>query len=303
MNPKFQDLAFDAVIPSAILFNENLEPSAIKLYAFVRGLTKTHGYCYATNGYLAECMNCDESTIKRLLNSLLQESFIEIETNKDGIHWQRGIFLGGGLKESLRRLKNEPPPAQNQAPPSSKMSHNKRYIKEDIEKPREREKGAAPPPSAPPLFPAFKYIILKKEEFDELVKEFGEPRVMEKIKALNEYHDLKPIEFKKYGAHVAVLRNWINKDLIKNKIGNNTNEASLNEAQKENMRLNEELVNELKADYPDRAGSMSIFYKHHIVKSKCPEFDISLLIGHKEFCRFLQKHLRINILEVRFPNG
>ncbi len=179
---------------------------------------------------------------------------------------------------------------------------------EDIEKQKERE-GALPPPPTPqasgdpPLFPAFKNIILKKEEFDQLVKEFGEPTVLEKMEALNDYRDLKPKEFKKYGKHALVLRNWIKKDLIKNKLEPHNNEASLNGAQKENFRLNEELVNELKVDYPDRAAMMTIFYKYHVLKSKDPEFDISMLIGHKEFCRFLEKHLRINILEVRFPNG
>ena len=120
MNPKFQDLAFDAVIPSALLFNENIEPSAIKLYAFIRGLSRVHGYCYATNAYLAECMNCDESTVKRLICSLAKESFISIETNKDGLHWQRRIFIGVYFKECLRRLENEPPPAQKRAPPAQK---------------------------------------------------------------------------------------------------------------------------------------------------------------------------------------
>lgn len=120
MNPKFQDLAFDAVLPSAILFNENLEPSAIKLYAFLRGLSRLHGYCYATNEYLAECMNIEKSSVKRLLKSLKLESFIQVKTIKEGVHWQRHIYVGVDLKKSLRRVKNEPPPAQIQAPPAQK---------------------------------------------------------------------------------------------------------------------------------------------------------------------------------------
>ncbi len=48
--PDLDALSFDAVIPSVLLFNENLEPNAIKLYAFVRGLTKAHGYCFAMKG-------------------------------------------------------------------------------------------------------------------------------------------------------------------------------------------------------------------------------------------------------------
>jgi DNA-binding MarR family transcriptional regulator len=121
--PNLDDLSFDAVIPSTLLLNENIEPNAIKLYAFVRGLTKAHGYCFATNDYLAACMKCDISTVKRLLKSLKEEGFIQIEANKEGIHWQRHIYVGVDFKKCLRRLKNEPPPAQNQAPPSSNSSH------------------------------------------------------------------------------------------------------------------------------------------------------------------------------------
>lgn len=64
--PNFSDLSFDAVIPSALLFNENLEPSALKLYAFVRGLTRAQGHCFATNTYLSKCIRTDERTVQRL---------------------------------------------------------------------------------------------------------------------------------------------------------------------------------------------------------------------------------------------
>lgn len=121
--PNFSELSFDAVIPSALLINENIEPSAIKLYAFIRGLTRVEGYCYATNSYLAKCIKQDESNVKRLLASLKAEGFIEIHTDKNGIHWQRRIYIGVNFNKSLRRLKNEPPPAQFCAPPSSKMSY------------------------------------------------------------------------------------------------------------------------------------------------------------------------------------
>lgn len=112
-----EELSFFVSIPGALLENENLEPSCIILYAHLSGLSRKHGYCYATNAYLASRMKCDESTIRRLLASLKGEGFIEIETNKNGIHWQRHISLAVNLKKCLRRGKNEHPPAQNRAPP------------------------------------------------------------------------------------------------------------------------------------------------------------------------------------------
>ena len=216
MNPKFQDLAFDAVIPSALLFNENIEASAIKLYAFVRGLSRLEGYCYATNGYLSECMSCDESTVKRLLSSLKEEGFIEIETDKEGVHWQRKIYLGCSLKKSLRRLENEPPPVQKRAPPSAKISYNKRYPIRDIKKESE-EKGALPPASPPLPTPPLEFKIHKRvkmalQKHKNLVEEFGQEKILEMMDRLDEYADINPKRFKAYGCHSMVIRKWIRED-------------------------------------------------------------------------------------------
>jgi hypothetical protein len=127
------DLSFDAVIPSAILLNRNIEPACVKFYAFVRGLTRAHGYCFATNAYLAQLMDSDESSVRRWLSSLKEEGFIEIETEKNGIHWQRRIFIAGGLKESLRKLKNKHPPRSKiSTPPLKNEHHIEDSSKEDI---------------------------------------------------------------------------------------------------------------------------------------------------------------------------
>jgi hypothetical protein len=95
--PNLNDLSFDAVIPSALLLNENIEPNAIKLYAFVRGLTKAHGYCYATNEYLAACMKLSESQTRTLLKSLEDEKFIRKKFDPET--GNRQIYLGGGVPE------------------------------------------------------------------------------------------------------------------------------------------------------------------------------------------------------------
>jgi hypothetical protein len=173
-----------------------------------------------------------------------------------------------------------------------------------IEKQQRERAGASPPPPAPPISVfAFKRVSMREEEYKKLVEEYGESIVAEKLEALDEYADINPKKFKQYAKHSSVIRSWIKKDLIKNKFVSNKNDSDLNHSQKENFRLNDELVNELKLDYPDRCSTMSIYYKNHVLKSKDPYFDISMLVDHKEFCRFLDRHLKIRILEVRFPNG
>jgi hypothetical protein len=213
MNPKFQDLAFDAVIPSAMLFNKNIEPSAIKLYAFVRGLSRLEGYCYATNAYLSECMDCDDRHIRRLLKTLQKEGFVKIRTNKDGLHSQRHIYVGVDFKNSFREDKNVPPPGQKCPPPRTKMSTNKGYRIEDIEK-KERE-GATPPPSAPPppvFFQIHKRVQMPSKKYDALVQEHGVDKILEMMERLDEYADLNPKRFRQYACHAAVIRKWIRED-------------------------------------------------------------------------------------------
>ncbi len=110
------ELSFDCVLPSALLFNENVEPACVKAYAVIRNLSKQSGYCYATNEYLSNILKCDVSTIKRWISSLEKEGYLDLETDKKGINWQRKIFISNRFTAKFTK-------AQNCAPPSSKMSH------------------------------------------------------------------------------------------------------------------------------------------------------------------------------------
>ena len=201
-----------------------------------------------------------------------------------------------------RDAENEGP--ENEGPENETLQRSDSQSNMHTEEQQREREGASPPPSAPPvsLF-AFKRLSMREEEYKKLVEDFGEATVAEKLEALDEYADINPKKFKQYGKHSTVIRSWIKKDLIKNKLESNKSNTDLNPSQKETFRLNDELVNELKLDYPDRCSTMSVYYKNHIVKSKDPYFDISMLVDHKEFCKFLEKHLKIRILEVRFPNG
>lgn len=123
MNLDNHELSFDCVIPSAIFFNENLEPAAIKCYAIIRNLTKMNGYCFATNKYLAKILEAGERTVKTWISSLEEEGYLEIEHIITGIQDQRHIYLADNFKKCLRRAKNGPPPGQKWPTPGPKMAH------------------------------------------------------------------------------------------------------------------------------------------------------------------------------------
>jgi DNA-binding PadR family transcriptional regulator len=200
------ELSYDCVIPSAILINENIELAAVKLYAFIKGLTKMAGYCFATNDYLASLMKADPSSIKRWLGMLKKEGYLEVETEKNGVHWQRRMYISDKFKKCLRRLTDEPPPAYGCAPPSLPVSPiTKEYTNEDNL--RERE--------ASPTLPAvvqFKRVKMDLVAYGKLKMEFGKEKIQEMLERLDEYADLNPKRFKQYADHATVIRKWIRED-------------------------------------------------------------------------------------------
>jgi Helix-turn-helix domain len=85
--------AFFSILTHDILFCDKLEYGARLLYAAISSLTFERGYCWASNKYLAEKFKVEERTITNWLHSLKNESFIEIETIKKGMYWDRKIYL------------------------------------------------------------------------------------------------------------------------------------------------------------------------------------------------------------------
>lgn len=125
------EVSFDCVMPSAIFFNDQIEPAAIKCYAMIRNLAKMNGYCYANNKYLAGLLDCAVATLKNWISSLEAAGFIEIEHVANFEKDSRHIYISDNFKKCLRRLKNEPPPNNNLAGGSQKSGHiNKEYPKE-----------------------------------------------------------------------------------------------------------------------------------------------------------------------------
>lgn len=201
-------------------------------------------------------------------------------------------------------------PCENHTPPSVKFTPTK----ETLTKERRKEsslKGAkeksplAPPPPSGVFKNEFEgRVVVTEENYQRLKAKFEDAEL---IKAYAEklyrwsYNNEK--EFRKKKRHDMVIEDWIEKDKEKKKTLTKDS-TSLNKAQQENWKKNEELVNELKIENPREAGGLNIYYKHYVLKDRNnSSFDVSCLIDHKDFCRVLGKHLKLNIYQVRFPNG
>lgn len=276
------DLSFDCVLPSAIFFNENLEPACIKAYAIIRNLTRMHGYCFATNEYLAKLLKAGESSVRRWLSSLENEGFLHIETEQNGIQWQRRIYLADEFKKVLRTLKNEHPPAQFRAPPCSKMS----TIKEEKKKER-KEESKEGPTSSPPSADADLLTVFFFNKIKERNPEFRKPNLQkwaEHMDRMLKIDKRDPEKVMKLIAWAAEHKWWKSACLSTEKLRKSYDQMVMQMAadeEKDLVRINRQYVLDLKEQYPEQLKRLSFDDKYVMNHSEGKE--IRLNMPHEEF--------------------
>jgi CRISPR/Cas system-associated endonuclease Cas1 len=75
---------FYAVIPTYVLDDKRLTAAAKLLYATISALTKKHGFCFASNAYLAKREKATTRSIQLWLAELKDAGHIETELNDEG---------------------------------------------------------------------------------------------------------------------------------------------------------------------------------------------------------------------------
>lgn len=65
------------IIPSEVLYNNNLIPNAKILYGDITALCNQEGYCWAWNSYFASRYQVKERTVQRWINNLIENGYIE----------------------------------------------------------------------------------------------------------------------------------------------------------------------------------------------------------------------------------
>ncbi len=80
---KENKIGYYAVIPSTILFNEDLKANEKLLYAVITILANKDGYCFASNTYLAELFNAKPHTISNWISHLNKLNFVCVEIIKN----------------------------------------------------------------------------------------------------------------------------------------------------------------------------------------------------------------------------
>ena len=133
------------IVPHKLRKSQNVSSGAKLLFCALVELQYELGYCYATNNYLAEEMNTSDSTIKRWLNELADESWVKVivDRNENNEVIERRIYIN--LNPNLNTFLNEPTPGfKNEPTPGFK---NELYKNTNNRKRKEIYKEKAP--SAP----------------------------------------------------------------------------------------------------------------------------------------------------------
>lgn len=107
------EIRFDAVLPSHLIFNENIKSSAKIFYAVIRNLCNQCGHCWASNSYLSELMKISDRQIRAWLEDLKEEGYIQIEYGDPSENTERKIFICNDFNKSIPRKKTSAPPEEN----------------------------------------------------------------------------------------------------------------------------------------------------------------------------------------------
>jgi len=91
-----------AVIPATILFDHELNDRDKIIYAIISNLTHDRGYCWASNKYLAEKLDCSVITIQRALKKLSYRNYLDIEVLRNESGTTRIIRLENGISKMKR---------------------------------------------------------------------------------------------------------------------------------------------------------------------------------------------------------
>jgi len=84
---------FFVVLPYYVLEDQKLPDKSKLLYGLISALANKHGYCYATNNYLAEKLGCKERIVRYHLTILKNRGLIKVEVEKDSTGTWRKIWI------------------------------------------------------------------------------------------------------------------------------------------------------------------------------------------------------------------
>lgn len=75
--------SYYAIIPANVRYDKELTANAKLLYGEITALCNEKGYCWATNGYFADRLECSQTSISRLIKQLANRGYVSIKTENN----------------------------------------------------------------------------------------------------------------------------------------------------------------------------------------------------------------------------
>ena len=127
MNEQSTSNQFTLYIPSEISSDSNLNLSEMRVLATIKALDNDKS-CFATNSYMAECLNISTRQVSRIISSLEKKGYILVE-NKNS--FKRKIKVQ--VEQQVQPVKQEEIPTEKVVPlkQKSKISKIEKFIAMD----------------------------------------------------------------------------------------------------------------------------------------------------------------------------
>lgn len=96
-----------SVIPSYIMYDREVKPHAKLLYGTITSLSNLKGYCFASNGYLADLYGVTIRSIQLYISELQNAGYIEVEIiRKDNQQVEERKIWITEIKRSVEGFQN-----------------------------------------------------------------------------------------------------------------------------------------------------------------------------------------------------
>ena len=197
-----EELSYYIVIPHYILCDEDLKPNAKLLYGLIVGLTRTSGYCYATNEYISDKLGLSKKSITSLIKSLKEKEYIDVEVVRNDKKEVVGRKIYLSVKQSIPISQIEDRYTLNNG-----VYNNDKILKENNIYTKANEKNEKN------LYGEFKNVKLSDEEYQKI----KEKDMLKYIDILSEYKESKG---KRYKNDYATILSWARKEQKNNNSSN-----------------------------------------------------------------------------------
>lgn len=190
MNQGIQQPNFYSIIPADLRYDNRLKATEKLFFSEISALTNALGYCYAGNKYFSKLYNCDVRTITRWIKSLERLGYIKVELIRDEkqVIKERRIYTRESIKGGMDKIVY--------TPMDRNVRENNIYIN-NITHSTENEQLKN------------KYedkVYMTEDEYQSLIKEYGEVKTQKCIKELDMYKKSKGVE---YADDYSTIKRWV----------------------------------------------------------------------------------------------